>query len=490
MKSPDVWKGWSKSWIVMIGLAFVPLFSFAQQTTDCSETVHVRMDNEDNHRKLQWRRNGVSFNVEFDGYVTLSDDDRDVVAISAGGYLKISKSAFGSKRRILIEADRDGNLIRKYYEGWSQKDYEPDGRNWLAEVLPEIVRSSTLGAEDRVNRIYDRGGMSAFVNEVERLEGDYVKTAYIKIIICKKLTDDELDQLISVMGREVKSDYYLSSLLMDNYSVFLANPNRVTAFVGATRSIGSDHYMAELLQKVLVSDEVSDTQLSSVLKAAESIQSDHYLSNVLIELMNRRELSGATLEDVMDVSRGIQSDHYLSQTLREALNQDNLSGSTLNAILGPLDEIQSDHYTKEVILAMGDADMSSATMVTMLGILQREIQSDHYLGEALRHIMREQELEGETYSAFVRAAASISSDNYSSEVFRQFAQEKTLNEDQLVQLLNATGNIQSDHYLSQVLVALAPQVTREGEVAFSAYRNAAKQINSETYYGRAMRAID
>ena len=34
-------------------------------------------------------------------------------------------------------------------------------RNGLAEVLPEIVRTTTLGAEDRVNRFYCEGGFSS-----------------------------------------------------------------------------------------------------------------------------------------------------------------------------------------------------------------------------------------------------------------------------------------------------------------------------------------
>ena len=473
-----------------MALALAPLFSFSQSTTS-NETVHVRLgDNTNNHRKMQWRRNGTSFNVEYDGYVTVSDDDRDVVAISAGGYLKISKSAFGSKRRISIEADRNGNLIRKYYEGWSQKDYEPNGRAWLAEVLPEIVRSSTLGAEDRVDRIYTGGGMTAFVNEVGRLEGDYVKTAYIKIVLCKDLQDAEVNQLIGVMGREVKSDHYLASLLKDNYVLFLASPQRVTSFVEASRSIASDHYMKEVLERVVTSDQITESQIPSVLAAASSIQSDHYLSSLLVDLMDDKELSVNTLVSLLRISEDIQSDHYLSEVLRRAADQDNLSGAAHERFLLALGKIDSDHYIKEVVLAVGDEDFSSAMMVNLLDQLRQEVQSDHYLSESLQRISREQPLSGPSYTAFLRAAASIDSDNYSSRVFRALVDDKSLSGDQLAELLLATNNIQSDHYLTEVLVDVAPLVKNQGEEVKSAYRTAAKEISSETYYGRAMRAIN
>ncbi|MEL6837408.1 MAG: hypothetical protein AAFP77_30655 [Bacteroidota bacterium] len=493
MKSPDflIPQSWSKCWIILMALAFAPLFSFSQSTTS-TETHHVRLseDTDNSRRKLQWRRNGNSFNVEYEGYITLSDDDRDIIAISAGGYIKISKSAFGSKRRINIEADRNGNLIRKYYEGWSQKDFEPNGRAWLAEVLPEIVRSSTIGAEDRVNRIYGNGGMNAFTVEVRELESDYVKAAYIKLVLCKDLNDQEVDQLMGVMGSEVKSDYYLASLLQDNYVLFLQNPQRVSAFVDAARSISSDHYMTEVLGRVVTSDQATETQIPTILDAANNIQSDHYLSSLLIDLMNDRELSSATLVSMLRVSENIQSDHYMSEVLQRAARQDNLSGTAYEGFLSALAKIDSDHYTKEVIFAIDKEDFSSTTLVNMLDQLRQNVQSDHYLNEALRHIIREQSLDGPTYTALLRAAASIQSDNYSSGVYEALVRDKNLSGDQLAELLLSTGNIQSDHYLTEVLLAVAPLVKNQGEEVKSAYRTAAKEISSESYYGRAVRAID
>ena len=135
-------------------------------------------------------------------------------------------------------------------------------------------------------------------------------------------------------------------------------------------------------------------------------------------------------------------------------------------------------------------NMSQADLVRMLDLLRQEIQSDHYLGESLRHLLRKQDLQGQSYTAFLQAASSISSDNYSSEVFRSLAREKRLSDDQLSELLLATGSIQSDHYLSELLVSVASEVRNRGEGVKAAYRTAAKNISSESYYGRAMRAID
>jgi hypothetical protein len=60
----------------------------------------------------------------------------------------------------------------------------------------------------------------------------------------------------------------------------------------------------------------------------------------------------------------------------------------------------------------------------------------------------------------------------------------------LIVLLGAAENIDSDSYLSGVLVDVADQVRRSDDAVKEAYRKAAKKIDSESYYGRALRAIE
>ena len=132
--------------------------------------------------KSSYRVNNLiaEFDVEYEGKIQLSDDDRDIIGISPGGYFELSKSSFGASRKIKIESDGDG-LSKRYYVGWSEKEYEPEGRKWLAEVLPELVRSTTIAAESRVNRIYKKGGASALINELSLLNSDYVSDKYFEL---------------------------------------------------------------------------------------------------------------------------------------------------------------------------------------------------------------------------------------------------------------------------------------------------------------------
>lgn len=86
------------------------------------------------------------FKIEYEGDFTLSDDDKDIRAISKGGFIEITKSSFGNRRSIFIESDRNGNLVKKYFISRSEKSYLPEGKKWLGEILPEIVRNTVIAA--------------------------------------------------------------------------------------------------------------------------------------------------------------------------------------------------------------------------------------------------------------------------------------------------------------------------------------------------------
>ena len=53
--------------------------------------------------------NGLtSTNIEYDGTIVFNETDTDVESISRGGFLKISKRTFGTRRTVLLEGKSNG----------------------------------------------------------------------------------------------------------------------------------------------------------------------------------------------------------------------------------------------------------------------------------------------------------------------------------------------------------------------------------------------
>ena len=395
----------------------------------------------------------TDFKVEYEGEITIADDDSDITNVSRGGYIEIKKSSFGKRRRLVIEND-GGKLIRKFFVGWSEKDYYPDGKEWLKDVLPEILRSTTIGAESRVERFYKKDGVNGVLGEIRKMDSDYVQSAYFKLLLKKNLSNKELVGVLNAAGRTISSDHYLSSILKKNQEIFLKDTETVNAYISAAKSINSDHYVTQIVKSVIENRNVSDTQMATLLKITEGINSDHYVTSVLKTVMDKRDLNTQNMEQIMMLSKSINSDHYKTSVLKKALKSKNLSKQAYDTFLSSLSDVNSDHYITEILKDMMSINFDDATLKRVVGLVESNIGSDHY----------------------------------ASSVYKRMAKRK-LNDDQIVYILNSIDNVGSDNYMADVLVAFAPKVKNGSNKVKDAYMKAAKSINSETYLGRAMKAI-
>ena len=426
------------------------------KTTRVSYSYHSDSD-DDGSTRVRYKSKTNNFELEFKGDITISNDDKDIIGITKGGFIEIRKSSFGSKRRIVIEANSNGQLTKSYYVGRSEKNYATEGKDWLAEILPEVVRSTTIGAESRVKRFYSKGGASAVLAEIGNIKSDYVKSAYFKLLLKNNLSTSELVSVIKKAGLEIKSDHYLSGILQENQKAFLANDKTVAAYIEAAKSIQSDHYVTNVLKKVINDGSINDEQMGTLLEISKDVKSDHYVTQILKEIMDKRTLNSKNTLRIIQLSKDIKSDHYKTEVLKKVITEKSLSSDAYSAYMATLGDVKSDHYTTEVIKKLLDnkLDGQTSSLVSLLVLVDKNVTSDHY----------------------------------SMVIFKKLAQQK-LSDDQLVATLNAATTINSDHYLSQTLLAFSSAVNSASEKVKQAYKSTAKSIRSDSYYGKAIKALN
>ncbi len=462
------------------------------------------------------------FKVEYEGRITVSNDDKDIVDISRGGYFELSKASFGASRKVKIAPDRNG-LSKRYYVGWSENDYEPEGRKWLAEVLPDLLRSTTIAAESRVDRIYGKGGGAALVEELGLLQSDHASSRYFELAFKKPLTAQDRARALDVAGETVSSDHYLSNILIsyldtyelegsaisqfllaaediasDHYktNVFLkaiksdqVEGTNLMAFIKASDDIGSDHYMTNFLMEVLDRKNLNDQQLKVVLEQADHVGSDHYLSNIILKVMESQTLNDTNVSSILTATQDIGSDHYKTNVYKELFENTSLTQQNAHKVLASLSDINSDHYLSNLLMELLEEDQEEEVLVGIFDLAAGSIGSDHYLSNVLKTGLDRHQLGNRPLEAFLRALDEVSSGHYAAVVISE-ASRARLSDSGIVQLLQAAGNINSDHYLTESLIALAQRVNEMDEDAKRAYRSAAKNISSDTYYGKAMKALN
>lgn len=433
--------------------------------------------------------NGVSsFSVEVRGKIELTDDDKDIKSMSADGYLEIKKTVFGSKRTLIIKPV--GNTLkREYYEGREQIPFEPEGRQWMHEIMPEMVRSTTIGAESRVNRFYKSGGVNAVLDEIGRMESDHVKAHYAKILTSMNLASKDYALVVSRVSQSIDSDHYLSEFLRNNLSKLLSTKESSDAVFAATNKLDSDHYKSEVIKDALRSQSASPDALRIVLQAAGKMESDHYKTEVLTSLLKQNNITDATIAELLASAKSIDSDHYRTIVINRALDKPNLSALSYQKALESIQGIESDHYKTEVLRHMMRGKISTEQLKTLV-TLSNSIDSDHYLTEVFKEVLATQDLNDSDFKILVDRVATVDSDHYASIILKAALESKNMNEAKMVSVLTAAGKIDSDHYISEVLLDAAEQVRNGSAGLKEAYRAAAKKIDSETYYGRVVKAID
>lgn len=441
-------------------------------------------------QKTIYNRGGMSsFSVETRGTMEVTDDDRDIKSMSPDGYLEITKTVFGSKRTIVISPTSTG-LKKEYYEGRTLVPFEPEGRKWLSEILPEILRSTTIAAESRVNRIYRNGGVNAVLSEIKTIESDYVRAHYANVLVNVNQPAQNYPLIIAEVASVMDSDHYLTEFLTKNMKLFLGSRESMKAVFEATRNMDSDHYKTEVIKDALSTGPASLENVSAALAATDKMESDHYKTEVLTSLLRQSNLTDAVIAEMVNTTKGMESDHYRTVVLTKALGKPGLSSTSFQRVLETIKVMDSDHYKTEVLNSLLENEITPDVQVILVAATS-SIESDHYITVVGKQILKKVALSDEAFKSLLEAMASHQSDYYQAEFLKAAAERPNVSKSNLFVIIQAAGNIESDHYITDVLTTLAPTLRTMNDASLKdAYRTTAKKISSETYYGRALRAID
>lgn len=463
------------------------LLGVALTTTGQSENTTIYASRGDAKTTYRTSDGLNSFNIEVRGTLEVSDDDRDVTSMSHDGYFEVTKTSFGSRRTIKII--REGSvLIKRYYEGRTEVNFDPEGRKWLAEILPEVVRTTTIAAESRVNRFYSKGGTQAVLTEIDVIKSDHVKSHYAHLLMKKPVLEKDYATIVRNVTGNMNSDHYISEFLQGNLDRLLRTKEATEAVFAATNKMGSDHYKTQIIKDALRAQPASIENVQTALASASKINSDHYKTEILTSLMRQHTLTDAIVVEMINTSKSVQSDHYRMVILTKALERD-LPAAAHQRVVESVKDIHSDHYKTQVIKSMLDRSVDEKILSELMPVAST-IASDHYRTEVLTSMLNRRNFSDAAFKQLAEYSADMGSDHYKSEVLKAALDGADLNEAKVIAVINAAKSINSDHYLTEVLISTAPKVRSGSDVLKNAYRDAARKVGSETYYGRVMRALD
>ena len=410
------------------------------------------------HGNFSWSNNGERVEVRYDGEVEFTDDDTDVKRLSPGGSLRIKEGGlFGglfASHTVEFTADGSGNITRRYWDGMSERSFEPEGRQWLAKYLPRFIRQTGFGARARVARILKAKGPAGVLAEISLIEGSWGKKTYFsELLKTASLDSATVRQVLTLAGREITSDFELASLLIDGGDKLLVDDAARQAYFEAARTIQSDFEMARVYKAALKRGPVSSPVLAAILDASRNIESDFEEATLLVQVAKLQPLDNTTRAPFFNALDTVGSDFEHGRVLKALAERTDLTPDTTAAML-----------------------TSGAT-----------VSSDFEAASFLLQLVKQHPIEGTLRAPFFRAVDSIGSGFERGRVLQAVVRRPDVSPDTILAVLHAAAGMSGSFETSQVLLAVAATHPVAGP-ARDAYIDAAEKLG-DFEQGRVLAAL-
>ncbi|MEO8673543.1 MAG: M56 family metallopeptidase [Tahibacter sp.] len=347
-------------------------------------SIHIDSDAFDDHMRVRLRDDVRSLDVDSKGKLGFNADESDIASLSERGTASVEETRGGVTRRIEYSVAA-GKLQRRYLKNGNEQTLDAEAQQWIAAIIPALLRETGIDAEARVERFFARGGSAAVFAEIAQITSDHTRAAYIGFLVGKhELNQEDLGRLLTLVDG-IDSDYELRNVLANMFTTQKLDTQRLLTLLQVAAHIDSDYESAELLvatahrsaadpalraawlanAKAVDSDyerrralqsmveETADPQmLSDILDATDSIESDYEKREVLSAIAVQSKDADAIAPSYAKATQRIGSDYERRIALMSLLNAGKLGHAGAMAVLDAAAGIESDYECRELLVAI------------------------------------------------------------------------------------------------------------------------------------------
>ncbi|MCT4614114.1 MAG: hypothetical protein N4A49_04465 [Marinifilaceae bacterium] len=429
-------------------------------------------------------------NIITHGKVKFNKQYTDVIGMSDNAFVKIYMVSFGIRRRITIEKI-DGKISRRYFIGKKEADFEPSGREMLANVLPDLIRDSNLDMNNRVNSTYEERGLNGFIDKISSVESDYIKALMVKNLLKdQQLSNDELVLLIRDFPYRIKSDFELSQILKHHNSKFLRTDVLSKEFFRSFSEISSDFEKSQVLKAVYKKNELNDIQFDLYLQTIASLRSDFEKSTLIKFTLKFKKINKTRHDLLLKLVDNISSDYERSQIMEIAIKTEDFANLNVEKLISMAESLNSDFESGKILGVLIENNILTSEHFDSFSNILSEFSSSYEYKNTLVKLMEYDKLGPEKFDFLLGAADDINSDyelaGYLAELH---SKTKNISVDQELKILEKSKIIDSDYSLSKFLIKFMSKTDMTNTKIRKSIIACCQKIDSEYEYGKVMKAI-
>ncbi|WP_044205883.1 hypothetical protein [Flammeovirga sp. OC4] len=450
------------------------------------------------YHRMEYTNFVSSFKLDYNGKITLSEDEDEIKSISKDGKFVISKSTFGNKRKVSIKPDENGNLTYKFYVGNSEVPFDPDGKKWLTDILPEVIKSSTIAAESRLNNKMREGGVDKALRYISEISGQNNKITFYRLLISRKdISADELIKITKDVTRNVSSSSELSDYFKESFAIY-NNKKGIEAYFNGIRQISSSYEKADCLTEIIETKDIRENfdekHWELWLKTTQSITSSYEMAKTLQEAFNHNAtgMPARTLEQTI---KYISSSYEKANTIEAAFSETNRkkwSEDQNNALLLAAKSISSSYELKNTLEeALESWKYWSEETKNIFFHVASTISSSADKSSLLSELEDYKIEHKSNIHNFYMSVRSITSSYDLSSVLEDIASSDYFHVGHYEEYLNATTSISSSYDMRDALEEIAPFIMKsKDDGLIQLYKDKAKLISSSYDREKAMEALE
>jgi hypothetical protein len=231
--------------------------------------------------------------INYLGKFQFSDDESSFKSISPGGYFKFRLNEV----KVKAESDIRGEIEYKIYNGNNDLPLNEQGKFILSKAIHEMIYWG-YDAEGRMERVYQKGGSQALINEMDSMKPDFLKILYLNRLFSIDSLPSEKKELVVRKVKLLGSDMDKAQFLNKISYVQFKNPVIATACFDIIRGMGSDMDKMNTIDHIIDQDSLSAENIIIILNLGSSMGSDMNKSNLYGKLIEKGLIRDSLFDSV------------------------------------------------------------------------------------------------------------------------------------------------------------------------------------------------
>lgn len=328
----------------------------------------------DGRRRIELEMRGtLEFAPGLDGLASMGEDGRFELEYRQG------------RERHRVEARPSGGDISwRYWHQGDEQDFEPAGREWLEESLPDVLSEAGLFTGYRVRTRYEEEGFDRTLEWARERGSDHAVAMHLAALgRLEAIGSGERARVLEALGGEVDSGFELARALAFLAPGNLDDEGTQRAWIDAAGHIDSDFELARVLLIGAREANPGPAARQALLALAGEIGSDFELARVLVHLAPTLE-GEEDMDAWLAAAEGIGSDFELVRVYAQFLERQSPPPALVARLLRHSQALGSDYERARLLAvaaphAVGDEESEEAWEDAA-----GQIGSDFEYGRALR----------------------------------------------------------------------------------------------------------